>query len=58
MIGADSLEALRGRCVLPLVVERDRADFEAICQAAFRGEPGWLQFELPARSSGRRGRGR
>jgi two-component system sensor histidine kinase UhpB len=46
MIGADSLEALRGRCVLPLVVERDRADFEAICQAAFRGEPGWLQFEL------------
>ena len=45
MLDAEDLEALRGQCVLPLVVERHRVEFEQLCEAAFRGEPGMLQYE-------------
>ena len=37
---------LRGRSVLPLVVEKQRAEFAQMCEAAFQGEPGMLQFEI------------
>jgi PAS domain S-box-containing protein len=46
MIDADDLEVLRGQSVLPLVVEKHRLDFEQLCDAAFRGVPGVLQFEI------------
>jgi two-component system, NarL family, sensor histidine kinase UhpB len=46
MIDADSLAAVRGKSVLPVVVEKYRAEFERLCGAAFRGESGMLQFEI------------
>ena len=46
MIEADTLEGLRGTSVLPLVVEHHRPDVERLCEAAFRGEPGMIQYEL------------
>ena len=46
MLGADDIETLRGRSVLPLVVEKQRNEFEQLCNAAFKGESGMLQFEV------------
>ena len=46
MIDAEDLEPLRGLCVLPLVVEKQRADFEKVCERAFEGDTGTLQFEM------------
>src|SRR5687767_10853343 len=40
MIDAEDLEMLRGHSVLPLVVEKQRAEFAQMCEAAFQGEPG------------------
>ncbi len=46
MLDADDLDALRGQCLLPLVVEKQRPAFAQMCEAAFQGEPGGLQFEI------------
>ena len=46
MIEAEGIEPLRGHCVLPLVVKEQRHDFEKMCERAFDGEPGMLQFEM------------
>src|SRR5687767_6242412 len=46
MVDAEDIEPLRGLCVLPLVVEKQRADFEKVCERAFQGETGTLQFEM------------
>ena len=44
MLDADDLDALRGQCLLPLVVEKQRPAFAQMCEAAFQGEPGGLQY--------------
>ena len=46
MLDADDLESLRGLCILPLVVEKQRPAFAQMCEAAFQGEPGGLQYEI------------
>jgi two-component system sensor histidine kinase UhpB len=46
MIDAEDLEPIRGHCVLPLIVEKQRADFEKVCERAFEGDTGTLQFEI------------
>ena len=46
MLDADDLDALRGQCLLPLVVEKQRPAFAQMCEAAFQGEPGGLQYEI------------
>ena len=48
MLDAEDIEPLRGLCVLPLVVEKQRADFEKVCERAFEGDTGTLQFEMVA----------
>ena len=46
MIEAEGLEPIRGHCLLPMVVEKQRPDFEKMCERVFDGEPGMLQFEM------------
>jgi two-component system, NarL family, sensor histidine kinase UhpB len=46
MVDADDIGVLRGKSVLPAVVEKYRAEYEQLCDATFRGESGALQFEL------------
>ncbi|MGH6691907.1 MAG: PAS domain S-box protein, partial [Gammaproteobacteria bacterium] len=46
MIEAESLEDVRGRCVYPLVVEEDRAAFQALVERVFRGENATLEFRI------------
>jgi hypothetical protein len=46
MIDADSLDSVLGRCVYPLVVEKDRPRFMALTEAVFRGRSGTLEFDL------------
>ena len=46
MLDADDLDALRGQCLLPLVVEKQRPAFAQMCEAAFQGEPGGLQYQI------------
>jgi len=46
LIEAPSLDALRGQCVYPLVVERDRDAFRRATEAACEGESARLEFEI------------
>jgi PAS domain S-box-containing protein len=52
MIDADSLEQLKGQCVLPLVCESYREDFADLTRKIFLGTPGNMEFEI----SGLKGR--
>jgi PAS domain S-box-containing protein len=54
MIEADTLDAVRGRCVCPLVSPHDRAQFDAMLDAVFRGESCRLSFEITGLKGGRR----
>ncbi|GLC25830.1 histidine kinase [Roseisolibacter agri] len=46
MLDAPSLAAVRGRDVLPLVAEADRAPFRAMLDATFAGEVRGLEFDV------------
>jgi len=46
MIGADSLEQVKGQCVVPLIAPAYRDDFIALTKGVFRGVPGTLEFEI------------
>ncbi len=46
MIEADSTEEIQGRNVYPLVVAEDRAAFQSLTEAIFRGESGRLEFDI------------
>jgi two-component system cell cycle sensor histidine kinase/response regulator CckA len=46
MIEAPSLDAVRGQCVYPLVVERDRGAFRRATEAACEGVSVRLEFEV------------
>jgi len=46
MIEADSLDAVRGRSVLGIVVPEHRAAFVAMARAAAAGQPAQLEFEV------------
>ncbi len=46
MIEADSAEEIRGKSVYPLVVPEDRAAFQLLTDAVFRGESGRLEFDI------------
>ncbi len=54
MIEADTLGEVRGRCVCPLVSAHDRAEFDAMLAAVFRGESFRLSFEITGLKGGRR----
>jgi diguanylate cyclase (GGDEF)-like protein/PAS domain S-box-containing protein len=54
MIQADSLAAVRGQSVLPLVVAEHREAFAAITRRAAQGEAGRLEFEVVGLKGGRR----
>ena len=45
MIGADSLEQVKGQCVCPLITEPYRDDFIALTKKVFQGISGTLEFE-------------
>ena len=46
MLEADSLDMLRGQCLLPIVADRDRAAVERLCESVFAGETANIQFEI------------
>ena len=46
LIEAPSLDAVRDKCVYPLVVERDRDAFRRATEAACEGESARLEFEI------------
>ena len=46
MIDADSLEQLKGQCVLPLIAGSSREAFVALGKQVFQGIPGALEFEI------------
>jgi len=46
MIGADSLEQVKGQCVSPLVIPPCRDAFVALTKQVFKGTPGTLEFEI------------
>ena len=54
MIEADSLDEIKGRCMLPIVAPEDREDFMALTRRVFRGESGTLEFSVDGLKSGRR----
>ncbi len=45
MLDAESLEAVRGRCIYPLINPSYRRDFERLTEEAFEGKSGVLIFE-------------
>ncbi|HEX7478937.1 MAG TPA: PAS domain S-box protein [Polyangiales bacterium] len=54
MIEADSFEQVRGQCIYPVIVERDREAFAAVTDQVFQGYAGCLQFEIEGLKGGRR----
>jgi len=46
MIGADSLDQVKGLCVYPLVVEEYREAFKTLTQDVFKGESRSLEFKM------------
>jgi PAS domain S-box-containing protein len=54
MVEADSLEALHGQCVYPLIVEQHRDAFRDLTERVCRGERGTLEFEIVGLKGARR----
>lgn len=46
MIGADSLEQMKGKCVYPLVTPEYREAFKTLTESIFLGTSGTLEFEV------------
>lgn len=46
MLDADSLDQVKGQCVLPLIVPEYREAFMELTESIFRGEAGALLFEM------------
>jgi len=44
LIGADSMQQVRGECVYPLVIEEHRQTYQESIEAVLRGEPRSLEF--------------
>ncbi|MGK5085068.1 PAS domain-containing protein, partial [Bdellovibrionota bacterium FG-1] len=54
MIEADSFDQVRGQCIYPIVVERDRSAFITLTNQVFQGQAGKLEFEIEGLKGGRR----
>ena len=54
MIEADHFDQVRGQCIYPIVVERDRNAFAAVTNQVFQGQEGTLQFEIEGLKGGRK----
>ncbi len=54
MLEAESLEQIEGQCFCALVIDADRAAFEAVVAAAYRGESGALEFQIDGLKGRRR----
>ena len=46
MIEADSLEQVKGQCVVPLIAPEYQDDFIELAEKGFQGVPGTLEFEI------------
>ncbi|HLY62624.1 MAG TPA: PAS domain S-box protein [Terriglobia bacterium] len=46
LIGAHSLDQVKGHCVFPLVVPEHRAEFQRLTEEVFEGKSGRLDFEV------------
>ena len=52
MVGADSLDQVKGKSIYPLVAAGYRDAFIALTEAVFRGTPGRLEFEMAGLNGG------
>ena len=54
MIEADSAEQVLGQCIYPVITPEHREEFQALVERVFRGESGFLEFEIIALKGTRR----
>ncbi|MBI2522203.1 MAG: PAS domain S-box protein [Bdellovibrio sp.] len=54
IIEADDLDQVRGQCVYPIVVERNRSAFVALTNRVFEGQSGTMDYEIIGLKGGRR----
>src|SRR5262249_32890340 len=55
MIGADSLDAVRGHCVFPLIVPEQRDAYRELVERVADGAEGSMEFEIVGLKGVRRG---